>query len=152
MEEKKINADQKAQALKKPVLQSQISQLEEQIANYKEVASQYEERLASERAALEKDHLAELDAVRANAVADATESSTKALREQLLSVTRFLCAAANIRHAGETESPQGCAFEAVLYQVYSGNQSAVNSLLKLIEGAQEKVSDADGKTLEFTCS
>lgn len=152
VEEKKINADQKAQALKKPALQAQIAQLEEQISNYKGVAAQYEERLASEKAALKKAHLAELDAVRGNVVADATESSSKALREQLLTVTRFLCAAANLRHCGDTESPLSGAFEAVLFQVYAGNQPAVNSLLKLIEGAQEKVSDADGQTLEFTCS
>ena len=151
MEEKKINADQKAQALKKPALQAQVAQIEEQIGHYKEVTAQYEERLASQKAALEKAHQAELEAVRGNVVADATESSTKALREQLLSVTKFLCAAANLRRDGDAESSESRAFEGVLFHVYGGNQDAVTAMLKLINGADEKVVGVEGETLEFTC-
>ncbi|KAJ5911112.1 uncharacterized protein N7473_000415 [Penicillium subrubescens] len=148
--EKKINADQKAQALKKPALQATIAQIEEQIGHYKQFAAQYEARLESEKAALEKAHQEELEAVRANAIADATETSARVLREQLLTLTKFLCAAANMRHAGETESLESRAFEGVLFQVYGGNKKAVDSMVKLVEGADEKVIGVEGEALELS--
>ncbi|KAJ5216808.1 hypothetical protein N7468_009816 [Penicillium chermesinum] len=154
--EKVINPDQKAQALKKPALQATIAQLEEQVRHFKDFAAQYEEKLASQKAALEKKHQEELEAVRANAIADATETSSRVLREQLLSVSKFLYAAANLRRdresAGGAESLEGLAFEAVLFQVYAGNESAVSSMVKLIEGAPEKVQDIEGGVLEWTYS
>lgn len=150
MAEKKINADQKAQALKKPALQATVTQIEEQIGHYKEIAAQYEEKLANQKAALDKAHQEELEAVRANAVADATETCSRVLRDQLLSVSKFLCAAANMRRAGD-ESAEGRAFEAVLYQVYGGSQDAVTSMVKLIEGADDKLQDIEGRALDLTC-
>lgn len=151
MEEKKINADQKAQALKKPALQAQVGQIEEQLYHYKQFAAQYEERLANQQAALEKTHLEELEAVRGNAVADATAASTRALREHLLTLTKFLCAAANSRHAGDTESLESRALEGVLFQVYTGGQDAVDSMMKLIEGSEESVVSVEGNALDMTC-
>lgn len=155
MEEKVINVDQKAQALKKPSLQASIAQLEEQMRHYKEFGAQYEEKLISQKAALEKTHQEELEAVRANAIADATETTNRLLREQLLSVSKFLCAAANLRRdrevAGIEASIQDRAVEAVLFQVYAGNESAVTAMLKLIEGSQEKVPDIEEGVLELTC-
>ena len=148
--EKKLNADQKAQALKKPALQAQVAQIEEQFSHYREFAAQYEERLASQKAALEKIHQEELEAVRANAVADTTEATSRVLRQQLLTLSKFLCAAANSRRAGE-ESLESRALEGVLFQVYAGNQDAVNSMLKLINGADDKVPSVEGPDLEFSC-
>jgi hypothetical protein len=149
--EKKINADQKAQAMKKPALQASIAQIEEQIGHYKQFAAQYEARLESQKAALEKAHQEELEAVRANAIADATETSSRVLREQLLTLTKFLCAAANMRHAGEAESLESRAFEGVLFQVYGGNKKAVDSMVKLVDGADEKVVGVEGEALELSC-
>lgn len=151
MAEKKINADQKAQALKKPALQAQVAQIEEQFAHYKEFATQYEERLTAQKAALEKAHQEELEAVRANAVADTTEAASRELRQQLFTLSKFLCAAANARRAGETESIESRALEGVLFQVYAGNQDAVSSMIKLINGADEKVPSVEGLDLEFSC-
>jgi hypothetical protein len=148
--EKKLNADQKAQALKKPALQAQVAQIEEQLSHFKEFAAQYEERLISQKAALEKAHEEELEAVRANAVADTTEAASRALRQQLLTLTKFLCAAANSRRAGE-ESLESRALEGVLFQVYAGNQDAVSAMLKLINGADDKVPSVEGPDLEFSC-
>lgn len=151
MEEQKINTDQKAQALKKPTLQAQVAQIEEQLGHYKQFAAQYEERLANQKAALEKAHQEELEAVRGNVIADATESTAKALREQLLTLSRFLCAAAQLRHAGDAESVESLAFEGVLFKLYGGNQNAVTEMLKLINGAQENVVSVEGNALEMTC-
>lgn len=151
MEEKKINADQKAQALKKPALQAQVAQIEEQLNHYKQFAAQYEERLASQKAELEKAHQEELEAVRGNVVADAMETTARVVREQLLTLSQFLCAAANSRRAGDSESLESHAFEGVLFQVYGGNQDAVTSMVKLIEGANESVIGVEGNALEMTC-
>lgn len=106
--------------------------------------------MANQKAALEKTHQQELEAVRANAVADATETSTHLLNDKLLSVSKFLCAAANLRRAGD-ESTEGRAFEAVLYQVYGGGRDAVASMVKLIDGSDEKLQDIEGETLDKTC-
>ncbi|CAI7670699.1 unnamed protein product [Penicillium manginii] len=150
VEEKKINNDQKAQALKKPALQASIAQIEEQIAHYKQIADQYEERLVSQKAALEKAHQEELEAVRANAIADVTETNAKVLRQQLLTVSKFLCAAANSRRDGDAEALESRAFEGVLFQVYGGNQDAVSSMIKLINGADEKIQGVEGDLLDMS--
>ncbi|KAH3363401.1 hypothetical protein KXW94_006642 [Aspergillus fumigatus] len=148
--EKKINVDQKAQALKKPALQATVAHIEEQIAQFKSFASHYEERLNSQKAALEKAHKEELDAVREKVRAEATEFHQKDLRQRLLSLTKFLCAAAAMRRSGDETSPESRAFEGVLYQVYGGTQDAVSSMLKLIEGVDEKVVSVEGETLEVS--
>lgn len=151
VEEKKINADQKAQALKKPGLQATIAQIEEQISHFKQFAAQCEERFTTQKAALEKAHREELDVVRGNAVADATAASAQALQERMLTLSKFLCAAANIRRSGDSTSLESRAFEGVLFQVYGGSQDAVNSMVKLIDGADEKIVGVEGDTLELSC-
>ncbi|KAJ5794409.1 hypothetical protein N7457_001008 [Penicillium paradoxum] len=150
VEEKKINSDQKAQVLKKPTLQATISQTEEQIGHYKQVVAQCEDRLVAQKAALVKAQDAELEAVRNNAIADATEASKAALRQQFYNVTKFLCAAAIHRRDGDATTTESRAFEGVLFEVYAGNQAAVNSLLKIAEGVDEKVNAVEGDTLDFT--
>ncbi|OGM41974.1 hypothetical protein ABOM_009407 [Aspergillus bombycis] len=150
--EKKINADQKAQALKKPALQATIAQIEEQIANYKEFAAQYEQRLATQQAELEKAHKEELDAIQEKAVSEANKASQTDLRQRLLSLSKFLCAAATMRRSGDETSNLTRAFEGVLYQVYGGSHEAVNSMLKLIDGADDKVVSVEGEALEITYS
>ncbi|KAL4786720.1 hypothetical protein BJX76DRAFT_346069 [Aspergillus varians] len=150
--EKKINNDQKAQALKKPALQVAISQLEEQIAHYKEFATFYEQRLASQKAALEKAHTEELEALREKAANAAPEVKKEDFTQQLLTVSQFLCAAAVRRlHGNETEI-ENRAFEGVLSQVYGGHLDAVASMQKLINGVDENVLSVEGDPLEVTYS
>lgn len=151
MAEKKINNDQKAQALKKPALQANVAQIEEQIAHYKEFAAYYEERLASQKADLEKAHKEELDSIREKTTAEASEANTKDLRRQLLTLSKFLLAAAEVRRSGDETSSNAQAFEAVLYQVYAGSEDAVTNMLKLINGVDEKITNIEGTELEVTC-
>lgn len=148
---KKINADQKAQALKKPALQAQVAQLEEQISQYKQFASHYEERLTSQKTALEIAHKEELDAVREKAGADYKESHQNEIRSQLLTLSQFLRAAASIRRAGDETAIESRAFEGVLFQVYGGSTDAVDAMLKLSSGADEKVVAVEGDVLDVTC-
>lgn len=149
--EKKINADQKAQALKKPSLQATVAQIEEQISHLKEFAAYYEERLATQKAELEQAHEEQLAALREQADADAAEASKKDFSQQLLNLSKFLCAAATMRRSGDESSNESRAFEGVLYQIYGGTQDAVSSMLKIIEGADDKVVGVDGTALEITC-
>lgn len=151
MADKKINADQKAQALKKPALQANVAQIEEQIAHFKQFAKHYEEKLASQKAALEKAHRQELDSQREKAVAEATKVSQARLGERLLALSKFLCTAAVMRRSGDESSNESRAFEGVLFQVYGGSQEAVASMLKLTDGVDEKVTSVDGVPLDFTC-
>ncbi|KAJ9300890.1 hypothetical protein DTO271G3_2054 [Paecilomyces variotii] len=148
--EKKINQDQKAQALKKPALQANVAQLEEQIAQYKQFASHYEERLANQKSSLEKVHKEELDAVREKVLAEAAESNKKGFRDQLLVLSKFLRAAAAMRRAGDETSAESRAFEGVLFQVYGGTDEAVDSMLKLIEGVEENIISVEGEALEVS--
>lgn len=137
--------------LKKPALQANISQIEDQISHYKQFAAYYEERLASQKAALDKAHQEELGAAREKAVAEAAESSRKELGDRLLSLSRFLCAAAAMRRSGDETSSESRAFEGVLYQVYGGCREAVTSMLKLIDGVDEGILSVEGETLDFSC-
>ena len=149
--EKKINNDQKAQALKKPALQANVSQIEEQIAHYKEFAAYYEERLANQKEDLEKDHKEELDSAREKTIAETSEANQKDLRRRLLTLSKFLLAAAEKRRSGDESSTDAQAFEAVLYQVYTGSEDAVTNMLKLIDGVDEKITNLEGTELDSTC-
>jgi hypothetical protein len=100
---------------------------------------------------LEIAHKEELDAVREKAVAESKESQRKEFREQLLTVSQFLRAAASIRRAGDDAAVESRAFEGVLFQVYGGSSEAVDSMLKLIGGANEKVVAVEGDILDVTC-
>jgi hypothetical protein len=149
--EKKINADQKAQALKKPALQASIVQIEEQITHFKEFAVQYEQRLTAQKAELEKAHKEGLEAIQQKAATEANKASQADLGQRLLSLSKFLYAAATMRRSGDESSSLTRAFEGVLYQVYGGSHEAVSSMLKLIDGVDEKVVSVEGETLEITC-
>ncbi|CRG83208.1 hypothetical protein PISL3812_00559 [Talaromyces islandicus] len=148
--EKKINADQKAQALKKPALQAQVTQIEEQIAQYKQFASHYEERLVSQKAALETAHKEEIEAIQQKAAAEAKESREAKLRSQLLTLSQFLRTAASFRHGAEEASADSPAFEGVLLQIYGGTKDAVDSMIKLIDGSDEKVVGVDDQLLDVS--
>ncbi|KAL4900017.1 hypothetical protein BDW74DRAFT_104957 [Aspergillus multicolor] len=155
--EKVINEDQKAQALKKPVLQAAIVQLEAQIVHYKEFAAFFEGRLESQKAELEKaqQEVEALQEKTASATPTPVEPTPEVKKEdatqQLLCVSKFLSTAAIRRHRGEDETtPESRAFEGVLAQVYGGSLEAVASMNKLIEGTDEKVVSVDGEALEVT--
>lgn len=147
--------------MKKPSLQANVAQIEEQIAHYKQFANYYEERLASQKAELEKAHKEELasiqkthkelESTQKNNVGKATETNEKGLRRQLLTLSKFLCAAAAMRRSGDETSNDSHAFEGVLYQVYGGSQEAVTSMLKLINGVDEKIVSVEGSELGITC-
>ena len=137
--------------LKKPALQASVAQLEEQVGHYKSFAASLADRFTGEKDRREKAHKEELEALRKNVAEETTQANKKEFEEKLLSLTKFLAAAAAMRHAGESASNESRAFEGVLYQVYGGSSDAVASILKLVDGADEQIASVEGETLDVTC-
>ncbi|KAJ9161009.1 Transcription factor CBF NF-Y histone domain-containing protein [Coniochaeta hoffmannii] len=150
-----INADQKAQVLKKPGLQAQLAQLQEQLTQYLKVDQEYRGRLASEKAAfeksltekLEKEHQAEL----AKFKEESEKSTSKTLHDNLLVLSQFLrLAAARRAEEADSQADENLALEGVLLNVYSGDENAVATMLKLVQGVEEPTRSTSGETLKTT--
>lgn len=146
--EKIINTDQKAQITKKPALQAQLTQMEEQLALYQKVHDQYRSRAKADKAELEKS----LDKAKADAVGAAKQEFKKSQQEHLLVLSQFLRLAAYRREeAKDPESDESQAIEGVLLAIYAGDETAVASMLKLIEGSEEPILSVPGEHLQTTC-
>ena len=148
---RKINNDQKAQALKKPSLQASLAQLEEQIAQYKKFDQEYQNRIAAEKAALEGSHKEALEKLKDASVAEAKLEAKKEEKEDMLILSKFLRAAAAKRQAGDDTSNESRAFEGALLLVYGGDAGAVVAMEKLIAGSDDKVPSVDQEPLDITC-
>jgi hypothetical protein len=153
---RKINADQKAQILKKPQLQASLTQLEEQIAQYKKFDQEYKARSQTEKAEFEKTFTDKASKELEEAVAAAkSEAETNALKEQksnLLLLSQFLKLAAIRRGEDEAaELEESKALEGLLAQVYAGDATAVAAMLNLIQGSGDTIVSVMGEALSVTC-
>ena len=148
---RKINPDQKAQAQKKPSLQASLTQLEEQIAQYKQFDEDYQKRLSAEKSALESAHKEELQKVKDAAVAETEAKCKDKAKNDLLVLSKFLRAAAAKRQGGNESSAENLAFEGALLLVYGGEASAVVAMENLVSGSEEIVPTIDGVPSEFAC-
>ncbi len=153
---RKINADQKAQILKKPSLQASLAQLEEQIAQYKKFDQEYKARMSSEKAEFEKSFTEraskELEEAVAATKAEAQSIAEKEQEQALLLLSQFLRLAAVRR--GEEENAglqENMALEGLLAQVYSGDANAVAAMGNLIHGSEETLVSVTGEPLAVTC-
>ncbi|KFG79429.1 hypothetical protein MANI_009632 [Metarhizium anisopliae] len=147
--EKTINPDQRAQIEKKPELQAQLAQASEQLAQLRKVHEQYRSRAANEKAEWEKT----LEKAKADAVSEAEASFQNSLNGNLLLLSQFLRLAAYRREeATDAESDESQAIEGVLLAIYAGDDSAVASMLKLVEGTEDKVLSVPGEQLQTTYS
>ncbi|KAI9735194.1 MAG: hypothetical protein M1834_001784 [Cirrosporium novae-zelandiae] len=141
---RKINTDQKTQALKKPALQAQLTQLEEQLAQCQKVDQDYQNILKEQKEALEVSHKTELEKAREATLAEVKTEAERILKDDLLTLSKFLRAAAARRHQlaseeGAVPTEEDKAFEGALLLVYGGNASAVEAMQAVINGAEEKV-------------
>jgi len=148
---RKINADQKASALKKPKLQEQLSQLQEQVAQYKKFDQEYQDKIAQEKQILQQSHTEELGKLRETLKAEAALETKKAFRENFLTLSRFLRAAAARRQLEDDDSDLTKAFEGALLLVYGGDASAVEAAEKLISGSSDNVPSTEGVALSVSC-
>jgi len=147
---RKINADQKASAEKKPGLLAQRAQLEEQLGHFHKYGQEQEEKFAKEKEVLQKSHSSELQALRDTLKAEAVLEQKKVLKEKILTLSRFLRAAAARRQLEDDDSELTKAFEGALLQVYGGDAVAVLAAEKLIEGADDGVPSTEGVLLNVT--
>lgn len=148
---RKINTDQKAQAEKKPGLQAQLAQLEEQYGHYRKYGDELEATFAREREQLAQSHASELSQVQETIRAQASLEQQKAVKDKLLAFSRFLRAAAARRALLEDESDLSKGFEGALLQVYGGDAAAVAAVEKLIDGTDDKILSVENVELDVTC-
>ena len=149
---KKINADQRAQALKKPALQASLNQLEEQITQYKKIDTEYQTRMQTERDTITTSHKSEIEQLRQTLKKEAEAEARTTLRQKLLIFSQFLGAAAAKRVVEEeAETEESKAFEGALLLVYGGDEKAVDAAENLIEGSDEAVPSVEGQPLSVTC-
>jgi hypothetical protein len=92
-----------------------------------------------------------LETLRGTIKAEAQLEQQKIVKEKLLTLSRFLRAAAARRQLEDDDSDLTKAFEGALLQVYGGDAGAVMAAEKLIEGAEEGVPSTEGVVLGVTC-
>ena len=148
---RKINNDQRAQTLKKPKLQEQLAQLEEQVVQYKKFDQEYQQRATAEAEALRKAHSDDLENLRSTLKAEAVAEAQKTSKQSLLTLSKFLRAAAARRQREDSDSEEAKAFEGALLLVYGGDANAVAAAEKLIDGTDENVPSTEGTPLTVTC-
>ena len=149
---RKINNDQREQALRRPGLQSSRAQFEEQITQYRKVDADYQARISSTRDELTSAHTKEIEQLKRQLSDEAEEKSKAELRKKLLTFSQFLRAAAAKRAIEEeADSDESRAFEGVLLLVYGGDDKAVDAAEKLIEGTDDAVPAVEGTLLDVKC-
>lgn len=142
--------------MKKPALQTQLAQLEEQLAQLKKFDADFQTRIAAEKEALEKNLVEKLEKEKADAVQEVTDKAEadvkRTLHDSFLIVSQFLRLAA-ARRAEEADPmlDENQALEGVLLAVYGGDENAVSAMLKLVEGTDDKTLSTSGEQLETTC-
>jgi hypothetical protein len=151
-----INADQKAQVLKKPGLLTQLAQLEEQLSQYKKVDLEYRARAATDKTELEKSLTEKFEKEKADALAAAKDKAAgdinKTLHDSFLVLSQFLrLAAARRSEEADAHLDENLALEGVLLNIYSGDESAVSTMLKLVGGSDDQTRSITGEILTTTC-
>ncbi|KAI9846191.1 MAG: hypothetical protein M1837_004305 [Sclerophora amabilis] len=156
--DRKINNDQKAQALKKPALRASLSQLEEQVAQYKKFDQDYQARLDSELASLKASHKAELETIREatrQEVLEEARAETKGkTKGDTLLLSKFLRLAAAKRQDRQADAqvtaPNESALEGLLMMVYGGDDGAVLAIERLINGSDDPILDTSQNPVDYT--
>ena len=148
VKQKKLNADQKAALLKKPQLQAQLAQLEEQIAQFRKFDADAQAQLLKQKEQLTTQHQEELEKAKAEAATVGPEQ----LRKKLLVLSQFLRCAAAKRTEDDTEADINRAFEGALLLVYGGDEHAVETAINIIEGVDQMVPDINGILVSLKCS
>ncbi|KAI9831076.1 MAG: hypothetical protein M1826_003974 [Phylliscum demangeonii] len=149
---RKINADQKAQATKKPALLANLAQLEEQEAQYRKVEQEFQARMKAEKETLVAAHEAELAQVRGQAREEAKAEAQREARENVRLLSKFLRLAAAKRQDLDTDpdSDERKALEGLLLTVYGGDEGAVDAAEKLAQGVEEPVLSTMQEPVAFT--
>lgn len=147
---RKLNNDQRAQLLRKPQLQAQVTQLEEQLNQCRNITQELEDKFSKEKASLIEAHEAEVAQLKEDAAKQAGSADGKNMEDALMVISQFLHAAAAKRQSEDADSDEGRAFEGALLLVYQGDSASLSTIRSLIEGSDEKVPDVQGELLDYT--
>lgn len=117
---------------------------------------EYRSRGAADKAKLEKELTEKLEKEKADALVAATAKAAadiqNAQHDGLLVLSQFLrLAAARRSEDADASLDENMALEGVLLNVYSGDENAVSTMLKLIQGSEEKTRSVSGDELQTTC-
>lgn len=137
-----INKDQREQYLKKPELEKQVAQLQEQRDQLVKVEEDLKRQFETEKQELEAKQEKEIEAARADTTRD---------RTSFLTISKFLCAAAARRHEADDNTPETQAFEGLLLAFYNGNAESVDAIEKLVTGSDDTVLATSGVATTVTC-
>ncbi|KAK4223188.1 hypothetical protein QBC38DRAFT_58244 [Podospora fimiseda] len=151
IEAKIINADQKASHLKRPGLQAQLFQLEQQLALLKTIEQEHRAQLAKQEKALTEKFEKEKEQLIAETKQKAADEGAANLKTDFLLVSQFLRLAASRRaedHDATLDENQ--ALEGILLYLYSGDDNAVATMNKLVQGSDEQTRSTGGETLQTT--
>jgi hypothetical protein len=148
---RKINADQKAQALKKPQLQAQVAAFEEQLSIYRKLDNDYQSLMNQERELSTSKAAQDLEKAREQVRAEVEAEHKKTFQDKLLTFSRFLAAAANRRSAGDDTSSEAAAFEGALLLVYGGDNNAVRAIDNIVSGSSNIVNGVNGEPTGISC-
>lgn len=150
--QKKLNADQKASLQKKPQIQQQLAELQDQVTQYRKFDADYQSQLSKQRAELEEKHERETAELRDSLQASGLETGKKELKSKLLVFSQFLrCAAAKRVDEANQNSAESKAFEGALLYVYGGDELAVETALKVIEGSDDMVPGIEEENSGVKC-
>lgn len=154
--EKIINADQKRQVDNKPALEAELARYEEQLAQVQKLDDEWRAIVSSTKADAEKKLTEKYEQAKAEAIAEvkakAEADAKKSLEDGFLVLSQFLRLAAHRRgEAPESTEDQDMALEGVLLSVYTGDQSAVDSMVKLYKGTDDATTSVAGEPLQTTC-
>ncbi|KAL5593984.1 hypothetical protein BROUX41_001036 [Berkeleyomyces rouxiae] len=150
-----INKDQKEQVLKKPVQVAQRTQWEEQLAQLVKLTSELRQEALADKTKLQEELLQASYKQREEAVHEAVikagDEKRVAVHDTLLAVAQFLrLAAARRAEEADQNLDENRALEGVLLQVYSGDEAAVATMLKLVDGSEETTVSTQGEPLQTT--
>ncbi|PHH53420.1 hypothetical protein CFIMG_001555RA [Ceratocystis fimbriata CBS 114723] len=150
-----INKDQKEQIMKKPGQVAQRAQWEEQQAQLIKLSSELRQEALADKTKLREEllqasHQQKEEAVQ-EAEAKAADEKRVAVHDTLLAVAQFLrLAAARRAEEADQNLDENRALEGVLLQVYSGDEAAVSTMLKLVDGSEETTVSTQGEPLHTT--
>jgi hypothetical protein len=120
------------------------------------VDEDYRSRSAADKANIETTLTEKFEKEKADAISELTEKAEadakKSLHDSLLVLSQFLrLAAARRSEDADAGLDENMALEGVLLNVYSGDENAVSTMLKLIEGSSEVTHSVAGDELQTTC-
>lgn len=149
--QKKLNVDQRAALQKKPAIQQQLAALEEQITQYRQFDADSQMRLSKQKTELDEQHEKEIAELKEQLQTSGVEASANQLKQKLLIFSQFLRCAAAKRQEEEQGTAESKAFEGALLLVYGGDDTAVETAMKLIDGTDEMVPGIDEEDSGIKC-